>query len=82
MSATGCVFVTAKVASKILVNSCDVDIDTSATFDSLLTNVLEIENVEIENSENRNVVVFMTTGIDIFSCRLVVVPINVGNAHW
>ena len=50
MYAAGCVFVTAKVASKIVVNSCDVDIDTSATFDSLLTNVLKIENVEISRT--------------------------------
>ena len=44
----GRVFVTVKVAPEILVKSCDVEINTSATFDSLLTEVIEIENVEIE----------------------------------
>ena len=60
MSVAGYVFATVEVASKILVKYCDVDINTSATFDSLLTNVLEIENVEIEDLDTRNVAVSMT----------------------
>ena len=58
MSAAGCVFVTVKVASKIVVNywtsTSTLVLDTSATFDSLLMNVLNIEDVVIEDFQGES----------------------------
>ena len=54
-----CVFVKVLQGTKMLVFSCDVDINEATTFDSLLLLVLGIQGITIESLEKRDVAVTM-----------------------